>query len=204
MALIEVFADVCCPFTHLGLRRLIEQRRLLRRDEPRLLVRAWPLELVNGTPLDADFVSEEVDELRRQVAPDLFRGFDPSSFPSTSLPAFATAAAAYQRSLASGEALSLAIRSALFEEGRNIADPKVLADIARRHSLPPAEEEDQRRAFEDMREGQARGVIGSPHFFLTTGSVFCPTLRITRDDGHLRITIDEESMQNFFGEALNP
>ena len=55
-----------------------------------------------------------------------------------------------------------------------------------------------------MLEGQGRGVIGSPHFFLTSGSVFCPTLRITRDDGHPRITIDEESMQNFFGGALNP
>ena len=59
-------------------------------------------------------------------------------------------------------------------------------------------------AFEDLRAGQAHGVIGSPHFFLTSGSVFCPTLRISRDDGHLRITIDEESMQNFFAEALNP
>ena len=52
-----------------------------------LRVRAWPLELVNGEPLAADLVAEEVRELREQVAPDLFAGFDPTRFPATSLPA---------------------------------------------------------------------------------------------------------------------
>ena len=46
-------------------------------------VRAWPLELVNGTPLDSAMIGEEVDELRAQVAPDLFTGFDLSGFPGT-------------------------------------------------------------------------------------------------------------------------
>ena len=135
MAPIEVFADICCPFTHLGLRRLVDRRRALGREEPRLHVRAWPLELVNGTPLDGELIGDEVDELRRQVAPDLFRGYDQSAFPHSSLPAFALAAVAYQRDLATGEAVSLALRAALFEEGRNIASPAVLAEIATRHHL---------------------------------------------------------------------
>ena len=51
MSHIEVFADVSCPFTHVGLRRLVEHRRQLERDDLRIVVKAWPLELVNGSPL---------------------------------------------------------------------------------------------------------------------------------------------------------
>ena len=58
MPVIEVFADVACPFTHIGLRRLVEQRAALGRDDVTLLVRAWPLELVNGKPLDPAFIYE--------------------------------------------------------------------------------------------------------------------------------------------------
>jgi hypothetical protein len=46
---VEVFADVSCPFAHVGLRRLVEQRDKLARDDIVLRVRAWPLELVNGS-----------------------------------------------------------------------------------------------------------------------------------------------------------
>lgn len=66
--MIEVFADVVCPFTHVGLRRLVERRHELGSSAV-LRVRAWPLELVNGEPLAADVVAEEVRELREQVAP---------------------------------------------------------------------------------------------------------------------------------------
>src|SRR3954464_13451066 len=47
---IEVFADVACPFTHVGLCRLVARRRESNSDAV-LWVRAWPLELVNGEPL---------------------------------------------------------------------------------------------------------------------------------------------------------
>jgi len=201
---IEVFADVCCPFTHLGLRRLLDRRRDLGREEPMLLVRAWPLELVNGAPLDAELIGEEVDELRRQVAPDLFRGFEQSAFPPSSMPAFALAAVAYQRDLATGEAVSVELRAALFEEGCNIADPAVLATIAARHGLRASDEGIHRRVLDDWHEGQARGVVGSPHFFLVTGDFFCPTLDIARVDGHLRITTDDDSLASFVDAALRP
>ena len=52
-----------------------------------LRLRAWPLELVNDAPLDADLIADEVAALRAHVAPDLFAGFDPQHFPKTSLPA---------------------------------------------------------------------------------------------------------------------
>ena len=45
---IEVFAELSCPFTHLSLRRIVARREDLGRSGPRLRVRPWPLELVNG------------------------------------------------------------------------------------------------------------------------------------------------------------
>jgi len=41
-----------------------------------------------------------------------------------------------------------------------------------------------------------------PHFFLATGDFFCPTLKITRDNGQLRITTDEDSIATFIDLAL--
>ena len=64
MKTIEVFADISCPFTHVGLRRLVEERARLGRDDVVLHVRAWPLELVNGAPITGDFVGTEIDALR--------------------------------------------------------------------------------------------------------------------------------------------
>ena len=94
MQTLEVFADVACPFAHAGLARFHAFRVQRGLDAPVLRVRAWPLEIVNGAPLDPEMIAEEVDALRASVAPDLFGSFDPSKFPSTSIPAMALAAAA--------------------------------------------------------------------------------------------------------------
>jgi predicted DsbA family dithiol-disulfide isomerase len=204
MGPIEVFADVCCPFTHVGLRRLVDRRDAVGRTEPRLHVRAWPLELVNGVPLDADLIAEEVEALREQVAPDLFRRFDPKAFPATSLPAFAVAEAAYARDLATGEAVSLDLRAALFEDGRNIADPAVLTEIVSRHGLQRPTEDDEQQARQDWHEGQSRGVVGSPHFFFAGRDAFCPTLDIHRVEGRLHIAVDVETLQSFYEQVLGP
>lgn len=187
--MIEVFADVACPFTHVGLRRFVEHRRTAGRDVI-LRVRAWPLQIVNGRPLDPDLVAEEVEALRPTVASDLFIGFDRTRFPTTSRPAFAVAAAAYRRDLPTGEAVSLALRDALFEQGEDVADPAVLASIARRFEIE-VDDVDVASVEADHAEGVARGVIGSPHFFPPGGSFFCPSLRVERDQrGVLRIRSD--------------
>ena len=99
---VEVFADVTCPFTHVGLRHLVDVRAERDRPDVHLRVRAWPLEVVNGQALDAGFVAEEVDDIRDQVAPDLFAGFTVAAFPATSLPALALAAAADRCDVAPG------------------------------------------------------------------------------------------------------
>jgi predicted DsbA family dithiol-disulfide isomerase len=197
VAVIEVFADVRCPFTHVGLRRLVERRAAVGGHDVTLLVRAWPLELVNGAPLDPDLIAEEVDEIRAQVAPDLFAGFDRGEFPSTSLPALALAAAGYADGPAAGEAVSLSLRDALFEDGRDIASPDVQRAIAGAAGIDLPGEDMQKRVLDDWAEGRARGVIGSPHFFLGDDGFFCPSLDISRVDGHLRITSDPAAFDAF-------
>ncbi|MGD9705459.1 MAG: DsbA family protein [Acidimicrobiia bacterium] len=201
MTVIEVFADVNCPFTHVGLRRLAERRDAIGADLV-LRVRAWPLELVNGKPQDAAYIAEEVEEIRTQVAPDLFVGFDQAAFPPTSMPAFALAAAAYRTSDQVGERVSLALRDALFERGRNIADPSVLADIGQACGVSPSAVADEDTARSDWQEGQRRGVKGSPHFFTPEGAFFCPTLDITRIDGRLRITADDAGFDEFVDRCM--
>src|SRR5262245_27310318 len=94
MSRIEVYADIVCPFTHVGLRRLSEARHQRGVARP-LRVRAWPLEWINGAPLGADLLAREVEALRAQVAPGMFTGFDASVFPLTSIPALGLAAAGY-------------------------------------------------------------------------------------------------------------
>ncbi|HPB44475.1 MAG TPA: hypothetical protein PLP95_01340 [Microthrixaceae bacterium] len=68
MTTIEVFADVGCPFAHISLHRFVARRAEMGRSDVRLHVRAWPLELVNATPMDPEFIAEEIDEIRPQVA----------------------------------------------------------------------------------------------------------------------------------------
>jgi len=203
LRVVEVFADVWCPFTHVGLRRLTERREQLGRDDVVLRVRAWPLEFVNGVPLDADFVAGEIDALRETVAHDLFKGFDPLRFPHTTIPALSRAAAAYRRSDRIGEAMSLALRTALFEDGHDIGDPRELATIVRRFDLEYSDADALRSVNDDWHEGTRRGVIGSPHFYFDNNAFFCPTLDISRVEGHLKIDFDPDAFAAFTNTIFN-
>ena len=143
---------------------------------------------------------------RAQVAPDLFRGFEPAQFPSSSLPALALASGAYWQGVAQGEAVSLALRVALFEEGLDISDPAVLATIAERCAVSyDSVVTDLHTVVSDWHEGQRRGVIGSPHFFVGDRGWFCPSLDISRIEGRLTIHNDQAALEQFLqlviGEA---
>lgn len=200
MATLEVFADVRCPFTHVGLRRLVE-RREAKGAGVTLHVRAWPLELVNGAPLDADLIDEEVRALRGQVAPELFAGFSPATFGTTSLPALALTVAAYDRDRATGEAVALALRWALFEEGRDIADPDVLDAIARAYEMTWSDGDAADRVLDEWSDGASRGVIGSPHFFVGNEGWFCPVLDIRHESGDLRVTASAAALDSLLDRA---
>jgi predicted DsbA family dithiol-disulfide isomerase len=202
MTRIEVYADIVCPFTHVGLRRLSEARH--ERGVARSLrVRAWPLEWINGVELGADLVAREIEALRAQVAPDMFAGFDATVFPLTSIPALGLAAAAYAVDDTTGAAMSMALRDALFERGENIADPDVLLDVARMFDVTPF---DAARAEQTVRcdweRGKARGVQGSPHFFVGDTGWFCPSLDIAHEGARLDIHIDSGKMSDFYAAAL--
>lgn len=199
---VEVFADVLCPFTHLGLLRFVERRRAAGRDDVRLWVRAWPLEVVNGKPLDAHFIAEEVDEIRAQVATSAFAGFREDAFPSSSLPALALANAAHRRSPEVGEAVSLELRHLVFEDGIDIAAPEVLAGVAAQHGVDVTPD-DHAAVLADHDEGRRRGVVGSPYFITGAGAFFCPALDVGRDaQGHLRISADPEGFDRFVASCF--
>jgi len=199
--MIEVWADVACPFTHVGLRHLVD-RRAADGSPARLGVRAWPLEWVNGAPLAADVVGEEIAALRSTVAPHLFRGFDPATFPSTSIPALALTAHATRTDPAVGEAVALSVRHALFERGLDPSDEDVLEGIAREHGLERPAAGDETAVREEYEQGRARGVLGSPYFVVEGHGYFCPALDIAHDDGSFRVRFDHDAFEEFAARAL--
>jgi 2-hydroxychromene-2-carboxylate isomerase len=175
----------------------------LGRGDVVVRVKAWPLELDNGQPLDPTTTAKHVDDLRAQVVSDLFTHFDPDHFPKTSLPALALAAAAYRRDDSIGEAVSFALRDALFEEGRDISDPDVLASVANSHGVGHPGSEDERAVRTEWQEGKSRGVEGSPHFFCGEVDAFCPTLDISKDEeGGLHIRRNMDKLDVFLAECL--
>jgi predicted DsbA family dithiol-disulfide isomerase len=203
MAVIEVYADIWCPFTHVGLRTVVRRRSELGRADVAIRVRSWPLELVNGAPLDVDATAAHVEELREQVAPNLFAGFDPNRFPRTTLPALALASAAYRKDDGTGEAVSLALRDALFEKGRDISRPDFLTNLAQTYGLNDGDAADVGEVLADWHQGESRGVKGSPHFFCGNVEAFCPSLIISKDEvGRVHIERSVEALDAFLEECF--
>ena len=200
---IEVFADVACPFTHVGLRRLVAERQARARPDVVLVANAWPLELVNGHALDAAVIAQEVEALRASVAPELFTGFDPERWPASSLPALSLTAAARGLGPRVAEAVALAVRTALFEEGLDVADREVLDRIGADHGLATAAvDAGHDLVLAEWEEGRRRGVIGSPHFFVDETDVFCPSLRISHVDGRFDIEVATAELVGFFDRCF--
>lgn len=200
MRIVEIFADVTCPFTHAGLRRFVD-RVTAGPAEVTIRVRAWPLELINGEPAPAAMVAEEIAALRAEVAPDLFSGFDAAAWPSTSLPALAFAAAAARVDDATGLRAALAVREALFERGEDISDPAVLGALGDRLGVRPGPDDDA-AVLADWHEGQARGVQGSPYFFVDGDGYFCPMLRVEHTDGRYVVHPQPEAFDALVARCL--
>ena len=197
MAIVEVFADITCPFTHVGLNRVVAQLASLGRGTD-ILVRAWPLEWVNGTPLDAAGVAEKIAVLNEELGVDDFGGFSVDVWPDTTIPALNLAAQAAAVDMATGLRVSRALRAALFVDGRDVADDDVLADIAGDHGLESPARDPLPQVLADYEEGQRRGVRCSPDFWVGTSEFFCPALNLTRDDeAHLHSEIDPDGLRRF-------
>ena len=201
---IEIFADVWCPFTHVGLNMVTEMRSVSRRKDVPLVVRAWPLELVNGAPMDADKTAANVAAMREQLSNDLFTGFDAGNFPTSTLDALDLVAQAYEVSATLGEQASLAVRHALFEQGRDISDTAVLHGIADELGLRFVADPRHIAVNRDWDEGRRRGVIGSPHFYCGVDDMFCPSLRLSRDENsQLHVAADADRLRAFISHCLD-
>jgi 2-hydroxychromene-2-carboxylate isomerase len=200
---IEIFADIWCPFAHVGLRTIKEQRARSGRTDMAIWVRAWPLELVNGAPIDPSATSKHAESLREQVAPKLFRHLDVDRFPSSTLDALALANRAYRTDVQVGERVSFALRDALFEEGRDISEWATLESLARDLGVVMPDESDRAGVLADWHEGVRRCVLGSPHFFCGDTDVFCPSLDITKDPVQgVSIVKDASRLTEFLARCL--
>lgn len=197
MRSLEVFADVACPFAHVGLSRFEAFRRRRELDEPVLRVRAWPLELINGKAFDGPSLAPKIDGIRADVAPELFAGFDPLRFPATSLPALASEAAAYRVGLQTGERFSLSVRRAVFDDGCDVSDDDVLRQLRDQHGVPEPTPADHAAVHADLAEGIQRGVDGSPHFFTPDGDFYCPSLAIEHDADGYDVSFDAAGFERF-------
>jgi len=198
MTTVEVFADITCPFTHVGLKRVIDHVGAMTTPAD-VIVRAWPLEWVNGAPLDVAAVAVKAAALSEQLGVDDFSGLRSDRWPATTIPALNLAASGYERNPATGLAVSLELRSALFEHGHDVSDPEVLAHIAAIHELAPPPAQASAAVTTDYEAGRERGVKGSPHFFVASDDFFCPALDLGHDDeGHLTARFDAEMLAAFF------
>ena len=201
---VEVFADITCPFTHVGLKRVVEH--VAEIDHPvAVIVRAWPLEWVNGVGLDIDGVLAKAKALSEQLGIDDFSGLRADRWPATTLPALNLAADAYARDAETGLAVSLALRSALFENGLDVSDRDVLAQIAAAHALEISSEIEANAGVRaDYDDGRARNVSGSPHFWVDEDDFFCPALDLGHDaDDNLTARLDTVGLQQFFARIDN-
>ena len=200
---IEVYADIWCPFAHVGLRTVRDRRRRHGGEDPTIRVRPWPLELVNAAPMDPIKTLAHVEHLREQVAPTMFRDFAVEHFPTSTLDALALVERAYALDDRLGERASFEVRDALFEDGRDISDPNVREELADRWGVGAVTDPDRAVVVESWHEGQARGVRGSPHFFCADRESFCPSLQIVNDpERGLQIQRDAQRLSDFLDGCL--
>jgi len=196
--MIEIFADVWCPFAYVGIRRVFQYRDEIKRNDVPIFVRSWPLELVNNVPMAQAKALGNCDALRRQIAGDQFANTDLSNFPTTTLDALTLIARAYEQDVSAGEKASIVVREAIFELGQDVADESVLQKIATGLGVSYVPEANHVLVRRDWEEGKARGVVGSPHFFNGTIGVFCPSLQLTRtEDSGLIIQANAEKLAAF-------
>jgi len=201
--IIEVFADIWCPFAYVGLRMIRDYRDKLGAHDTVIIVRSWPLELVNDAPMDPAKAKGNCEALREQVAPDAFSHVNVDSFPTSTLDALTLIAHAYSISEDVGEKAAFRVREALFEEGRDISDRAVLDDLAAELGVSDYYDPTYEAVRKDWEEGKRRRVIGSPHFFYGAVGTFCPSLQMTREAATgLTINTDTTRLQEFLKQCF--
>ncbi|WP_435551305.1 DsbA family oxidoreductase [Natrinema sp. CGMCC1.2065] len=178
---IEIYADYVCPFCYLGTRSLAQYRE--GRDEP-LTVDWHPFDLRSGKrnpdgSIDHDVDDGKGDEYYEQARQNVRRLQE--EYDAEMAQEIATDVDSFDAQVASwyvkGEypeqwgAFDEAIYTALWQDGRDIGDVDVLADLADDCGLPVDEIRDAvaddgiRAELEDLfAEAQQTGVTGVPTF----------------------------------------
>ena len=186
---IEVASDVVCPWCYIGKRRLEKALDLLK-GELEVEVRWLPFQLNPDMPADgiprADYRKAKFGSLERSKQMDarvieegkgegIDFAFDRMEIqPNTSQAHRLIGLAKDQNAVVN------ALFRAHFEEGRNIGDPKVLAEIAAQCGVKgwPEKAEDLSQLEEEVRE---MGISGVPTFIFerkhgVSGAYPAPTL----------------------------
>lgn len=90
----------------------------------------------------------------------------------------------------------------MFEQGRDVSDPDVLADIGVQFHLQPPGNDPAASVTGDYEEGKRRGVRGSPDFFIGDDEFFCPSLDLGHDDdGRLTSRFDADGLRQLIATA---
>ncbi len=147
------------------------------RGRVRLVERAFPLEVYGGGPPNRKELEQEIWLAALQEPEAAFKPFG-DNWPTTTLPAFEAAWAAFQQGEAAGHDLNLRIRQAFFAEGRNIGRRNVMMALAREAGLDMDQftrdfESSQAReaVLEEGRLGKEKyGVSGTPTLMLSDGT----------------------------------
>ena len=176
-----VYADITCPWAHLAVHRLHEERRSQGLEgELRFDIRSFPLELFNEQPTPKKILDAEIS-VAGGLEPDA--GWQmwqrpESEYPTTSLPALEAVQAAKDQSLLASEQLDRRLRVGFFGESRIISLRHEILDLA-----GECEAVDVDRLAEALDSGSARAAVieqkefaesdeikGSPHVFLADGT----------------------------------
>ncbi len=178
---ILVWSDIACPWATAAVHHLHATRgRLGLEGAVTLDHRAFPLELLNSRPTPKAIVDAEVPVvggIARDFGFSVWTG-DPAAYPSTVLLALEAVQAAKEQSLAASDRLDLALRRALFADGRHVGMRHVVLDVAAR--VPEVDAVALEAALDDGRGRRAvidqwrtvpgENIQGSPHLFLPDGT----------------------------------
>lgn len=192
---VVVFSDIGCPWAHVAVFRLLENRAAMGLDgEIAIEHRAFPLELFNERPTSKKTLDAEIP-VAGALEPDagwqMWRRPD-YQYPVTTLPALEAVRAARAQSDAASEELDRALRVAFFGEGETISMRHVILSVARSCKGVDAAEiaaalDDgrwRRSVTDDYERAQADDVNGSPHVFVAGADAHNPGIDMHWEGEH--------------------
>nr|WP_042197559.1 DsbA family protein [Kibdelosporangium sp. MJ126-NF4]CEL23043.1 hypothetical protein [Kibdelosporangium sp. MJ126-NF4]CTQ90181.1 hypothetical protein [Kibdelosporangium sp. MJ126-NF4] len=174
---LQVWSDLLCPFAHVALHTLRDARAALPDDHPAAKVRVehhvFALELFNGPHPRRGTDTEAVG--LGQILPQAgFRVWTAADdlYPHTVLLAAEAVLAASAQSLAAGEALDWALRTAFWTDSRSIAHRQVILDVAAETAASAPESGlDPDRLAKALDTGSHRSALHEDHTVAQTDAI---------------------------------